>query len=142
MSGQPFAALLFAKTATHWLLTGLPLALVGPVAAMTLGAPPSAALGVLWPLLLGSLSMSLIGSIGAGLTLGVRRGGALLSLLVLPLAIPTLIFGARATQLAIAGESAAGALYLLACAHRAGPDAGAAGGRGGRADQPGVELSS
>lgn len=114
LSGQPFAALLFAKTATHWLLTGLPLALVGPVAAMTLGAPPSAAWGVLWPLLLGSLSMSLIGSIGAGLTLGVRRGGALLSLLVLPLAIPTLIFGARATQLAIAGDSAAGALYLLA----------------------------
>jgi heme exporter protein B len=113
LSGQPFAALLFAKTATHWLLTGLPLALVGPVAAMTLGAPPSAALDVLWPLLLGSLSMSLIGSIGAGLTLGVRRGGALLSLLVLPLAVPTLIFGARATQLAIAGESAAGALYLL-----------------------------
>jgi heme exporter protein B len=58
--------------------------------------------------------MSLIGSICAGLTLGVRRGGALLSLLVLPLAVPTLVFGARATQLAIVGEGAAGALYLLA----------------------------
>lgn len=114
LSGQSFAVLIFAKTATHWLMTGLPLALVGPLAAISLGAPPASALQVLWPLLLGSVSMSLIGSICAGLTLGVRRGGALLSLLVLPLAVPTLIFGARATQLAIAGESAAGALYLLA----------------------------
>jgi len=114
LSGHSFAVLIFAKTATHWLMTGLPLALVGPLAAMSLGAPPASALQVLWPLLLGSVSMSLIGAICAGLTLGVRRGGALLSLLVLPLAVPTLIFGARATQLAIAGESAAGALYLLA----------------------------
>jgi heme exporter protein B len=114
LSGQSFAVLILAKTATHWLLTGLPLALVGPLAAISLGAPPSAALAILWPLLLGSVSMSLIGSICAGLTLGVRRGGALLSLLVLPLAVPTLVFGARATQLAIVGEGAAGALYLLA----------------------------
>lgn len=113
LSGQPFAVMIFAKTATHWLLTGLPLALVGPLAAISLGAPPQNALAVLWPLLLGSVSMSLIGSICAGLTLGTRRGGALLSLLVLPLAMPALVFGARATQLAIAGESAAGALYLL-----------------------------
>ncbi|MDR2215832.1 MAG: heme exporter protein CcmB [Nevskiaceae bacterium] len=113
LSAQPFAALIFAKTATHWLLTGLPLSLVGPLAAISLGAPPESALPVLWPLLLGSLSMSLIGSICAGLTLGARRGGALLSLLVLPLAMPTLVFGARAVQLAIAGEGAAGPLYLL-----------------------------
>lgn len=113
LSGQPFALLIFAKTATHWLLTGLPLALVGPLAAISLGAPPSTAPAVFWPLLLGSLCMSLIGSICAGLTLGTRRGGALLSLLVLPLAMPALVFGARATQLAIAGESASGALYLL-----------------------------
>ena len=113
LSGQSFAVLIFAKTATHWLLTGLPLALVGPVAAISLGAPPASALQVLWPLLLGSISLSLIGAICAGLTLGVRRGGALLSLLVLPLAVPTLVFGARATQAAMAGDSAAGALYLL-----------------------------
>lgn len=113
LSGQSFAVLIFAKTATHWLLTGLPLALVGPLAAISLGAPPGSALAVLWPLLLGSLSMSLVGSICAGLTLGVRRGGALLSLLVLPLAMPTLVFGARAVQLAIAGEDPAGSLYLL-----------------------------
>jgi heme exporter protein B len=114
LSAQPFAALLLAKTATHWLLTGLPLAIVAPLAAVALGAPAASIPLVLVTLLLGSVSLSLIGSIGAGLTLGVRRGGALLSLLVLPLAIPTLVFGARATQLAIQGESIAGPLYLLA----------------------------
>ncbi len=114
LSGQPFTALLLAKTATHWLLTGLPLALFGPLAAISLGAPPQAAPGIFVALLLGSVTLSLLGSIGAGLTLGVRRGGALLSLLVLPLAMPVLVFGARATALAIAGDDASGALYLLA----------------------------
>jgi heme exporter protein B len=114
VSGQSFTALLVAKTATHWLLTGLPLVLVGPLAAMSLGAPPQALPGVCVALLLGSVSLSLIGAIGAGLTLGARSGGALLSLLVLPLVMPVLVFGARATQLAIAGDEAASALYLLA----------------------------
>lgn len=114
VSGQSFTALLVAKTVTHWLLTGLPLVLVGPLAAMSLGAPPQALPGVCVALLLGSVSLSLIGAIGAGLTLGARSGGALLSLLVLPLVMPVLVFGARATQLAIAGDEAASALYLLA----------------------------
>jgi heme exporter protein B len=113
LSGQSFSALLLAKTFTHWLLTGVPLAIAAPLAAISLGAPVAAVPGVLAALLLGSASLSLIGAIGAGLTLGLRRGGALLSLLVLPLAVPTLIFGARATQLAIVGESAAMPLYLL-----------------------------
>jgi heme exporter protein B len=114
LSGQSFTSLLLAKTATHWLLTGLPLALVAPLAAVALGAPTDSIPGVMLALLLGSLSLSLLGAIGAGLTLGLRKGGALLSLLVLPLAVPTLVFGARATQLAIQGEPAVGALYLLA----------------------------
>ena len=114
LSGQSFAWLLLAKTAVHWLLTGLPLAIAAPLAAVALGAPAAAIPGILVALLLGSVSLSLLGAIGAGLTLGVRRGGALLSLLVLPLAVPTLVFGARATQLVIAGESAAAPLYLLA----------------------------
>lgn len=114
LSGQPFAWLLLAKTAAHWLLTGLPLAIAAPVAALGLGAPAAALPGILAALLLGSVSLSLLGAIGAGLTLGIRRGGALLSLLVLPLAIPTLVFGARATQLAIQGEPLAAPLYLLA----------------------------
>jgi heme exporter protein B len=114
LSGQSFAGLLLAKTAAHWLLTGLPLTLAAPLAAIALGAPAQSIPGVLAALLLGSLSLSLLGAIGAGLTLGLRRGGALLSLLVLPLAVPTLIFGARATELAITGEPLAAPLYLLA----------------------------
>jgi heme exporter protein B len=113
LSGHSFAWLLLAKTVAHWLLTGLPLAVVGPVAALSLGAPASSVPGVLTALLLGSVTLSLLGAIGAGLTLGLRRAGALLTLLVLPLAIPALIFGARATQLAIAGQDPTAALYLL-----------------------------
>ncbi|MEO7774573.1 MAG: heme exporter protein CcmB [Steroidobacteraceae bacterium] len=116
LSGQSFASLLFAKTVAHWFLTGVPLAIAAPIAALALGAPPHSLSGVLLALLLGSVSLSLIGAIGAGLTLGIRRGGALLSLLVLPLSIPTLVFGARATELAIAGASGAelaAPLYLL-----------------------------
>ena len=109
LSGQSFAWLLLAKTLTHWLLTGLPLVVAAPLAAMALGAPAASIPG-----LLGSLSLSLLGAVGAGLTLGVRRGGALLSLIVLPLAIPTLVFGARATDLAIRAEPMDGSLYLLA----------------------------
>ncbi len=69
--------------------------------------------GVVASLALGSFAMSLVGAIGAGLTLGARRGGVLLSLLTLPLAVPILIFGARATQLAITGGDIAPPMYLL-----------------------------
>ncbi|MEO8314663.1 MAG: heme exporter protein CcmB [Pseudomonadota bacterium] len=114
LSGQPFTALLLGKTVTHWLLTGLPLSLAGPLVAMSFGAPTTAVPGIFLALLLGSVSLSLIGSIGAGLTLGVRRGGALLSLLVLPLVMPILVFGARATAMSIAGDDAVDPLRLLA----------------------------
>jgi heme exporter protein B len=114
VSGQSFTALLLAKTTAHWLLTGLPVVLVGPLAAVSLSAPPGSMPGIFFALLLGSVSLSLIGAIGAGLTLGVRGSGALLSLLVLPLVMPVLVFGARATAAAIAGEVAVDALYLLA----------------------------
>lgn len=113
ISGQPLVALLGAKTLAHWLLTGLPLTLMAPVLAVALGVPMTAAPGILSALGLGSVTLSLIGAMGAGLTLGVRRGGVLLSLLTLPLAVPVLVFGARATELAIAGDSLTGALYLL-----------------------------
>lgn len=113
LSGQPFAGLLLAKTAVHWLLTGLPLVLVAPLAATALGAPYSAMPGILAAVLLGTLALSLIGAVGAGLTLSLRRNGPLLAMLVLPLAAPVLIFGARATALAIQGETIAAPLYLL-----------------------------
>jgi heme exporter protein B len=114
LSGQSLTALLFAKTAAHWLLTGLPLACMAPFAALSLGAPPAAIGGILAAVVLGSLTLSLIGSIGAALTLNIRRSSALLALLTLPLSLPVLIFGARATQLAIAGADPLAPLELLA----------------------------
>jgi heme exporter protein B len=114
LSGQSLTALLFAKTTAHWLLTGLPLALMAPLAALSLGAPLAAVPGILVGVALGSVTLSLIGAIGASLTLGMKRSGALLSLLTLPLSLPVLIFGARATQLAITGGALVAPLELLA----------------------------
>jgi heme exporter protein B len=80
----------------------------------TLGVPPEASAGIMLTVALGSLALSFIGSIGAALTLGVRRGGVLLSILILPLAVPILIFGSRATELAIHGEAYLAPMELLA----------------------------
>jgi heme exporter protein B len=113
LSGQSLTWLLFAKTAAHWLLTGLPLALMAPLAGLSLGVPAVAVPGIVASVAVGSVALSLIGSVGAALTLGVKRSGALLSLLTLPLAMPVLIFGARATELAIKGESFGAPLQLL-----------------------------
>jgi heme exporter protein B len=113
LSGQSLTWLLFAKTTAHWLLTGLPLALIAPVVGGALGVALSATPGIIASLALGTVSLSLIGAIGAGLTLGVKRGGVLLTLLTLPLVVPVLIFGARATELAIRGDDFAAPLYLL-----------------------------
>ncbi len=88
LSGQSLTWLLLAKTAAHWLLTGLPLALVAPFAGMALGVPTFSITGIMLTVALGTLALSLIGAIGAALTLGVKRGGVLLSLLILPLAVP------------------------------------------------------
>jgi heme exporter protein B len=114
LCGLPFQGLLLAKTAVHWLLTGLPLVLIAPLAATALGAPYESMPGILAALLLGTVALSLIGAVGAGLTMSLKRNGSLLALLVLPLAVPVLIFGARATALAIAGEPLDAPLYLLA----------------------------
>jgi heme exporter protein B len=113
LSGQALTWLVFAKTATHWLLTGVPLAIMAPLAAGALGVPYEAMPWIIAPIALGTLVLSLIGSICAALTLGVKRGGVLLTLLALPLAMPVLIFGAQATDLAIRGASFAAPLYLL-----------------------------
>jgi heme exporter protein B len=113
LSGQSLTALMFAKTLAHWLLTGLPLALMAPLAALSLGVSAGAVPGIVVAVAVGSVTLSLIGSIGAALTLGIKRSGALLSLLTLPLSLPVLIFGARATQLAIHGASFLAPLELL-----------------------------
>jgi len=114
LSGQSLTWLLFAKTAAHWLLTGAPLAVIAPVAALALGVPVSSVPGIVASVAVGSIALSLLGAIGAALTLGVRRSGVLLSILTLPLAIPVLIFGASATQRAVNGSSIEAPLYLLA----------------------------
>lgn len=114
LSGQPLTLLLLAKTLAHWILTGLPLALMAPIVSVAFGVSMDAMPGMLLALALGTITLSLVGAIGAGLTLGARRGGVLLSLLTLPLMIPIVIFGARATELAIRGESFAAPMYLLA----------------------------
>ncbi|MDI6003202.1 heme exporter protein CcmB [Cobetia marina] len=113
LTPQPLPLLVLAKVAGHWLLTGLPLALMAPLLGVMLGLP-SGAFGVLIAsLALGSLSLSLIGAIGAALTVGLRRGGVLLSLIILPLYIPVLIFGAGAVQSAVTGMPSAAHLAML-----------------------------
>jgi len=113
LSGQSLTWLIFAKTVAHWLLTGLPLAIMAPLAGLSLGVPVASVPGIVISVAIGSVALSLIGSIGAALTLGVKRSGALLSLLTLPLSMPVLIFGARATELAIRGDAFTAPLYLL-----------------------------
>lgn len=103
LSPQPLAALVFAKVAAHWVTTGLPLLLLSPLLAIQLYLPYEAIGTLLLALALGTPVLSLIGSVGAGLTLGLRGGGVLLSLLVLPLYTPILIFGAGAVTASAAG---------------------------------------
>jgi heme exporter protein B len=114
LSGQGLTLIVVAKTCAHWLVTGLALVIVSPIVATALGIPTSAFAIMMLSLALGTLTLSWLGAIGAGLTIGLRRGNVLLSLIVLPLATPLLIFGAAATDRAISGTSTAGALYFLA----------------------------
>ncbi len=99
----PLWVTVLAKTAAHWLTTGLPLLVVAPVLAVVLNLHPAGYVALLSAMALGTPVVSLIGAVGAALTLGARRGGVLLSLLVLPLVIPVLIFGAASVDAAIAG---------------------------------------
>ena len=114
VSPLPLSALALGKTIAHWLTSGLPLVLVSPLLAMTFRMPVAVTGVLMLTLLLGTVSLSLLGSIGAALTVGLQRSTALLSLLILPLAMPVLIFGARTVSLAAAGEGVAGGLYFLA----------------------------
>jgi heme exporter protein B len=113
LSPQPLLVLVLAKILAHWLVTGVPLALIAPVLGLQFGLSGEA-LGVMTlGLLLGTPILSLIGAVGAALTLGVRGGGGLLALLVLPLYIPVLIFGAGGVSASMAGMSFGGHLSLL-----------------------------
>ena len=113
LSPQPFALLVAGKIAAHWLLCGLPLVLIAPLLGVQFGLDAGALQILMLALLLGTPVLSLVGGIGAALTLGVRGGGALLALLVLPLFVPALIFGAGAVESHAAGLGAAGHLSIL-----------------------------
>lgn len=114
LSPTPLVVLVTGKIIAHWLVSGFPLVLIAPVLGLQFDLDASA-LGVLMlALLLGTPLLSFIGAIGAALTLGVRGGGVLVSLLVLPLYVPALIFGAGAVDAHIAGLGANAQLSLLA----------------------------
>jgi heme exporter protein B len=103
MSQAPLELLVLAKIAAHWLTTGLPLALAAPVFGLLLAQGPEAMLAVSATLFVGTPALTAIGAIGAALTASVRRGGLILAILVLPLMIPTLIFGVSASDAATGG---------------------------------------
>lgn len=113
ISSQPLALLVFGKILAHWILTGLPLVLISPILGMQLGMDADSIIILMLTLLIGTPVLSLIGAVGAGLTLGVRGGGVLLSLLILPLYIPVLIFGSGAVEAAQAGLGVEGHFSLL-----------------------------
>jgi heme exporter protein B len=113
LSPWPLSAIVSGKIAAHWLTTGLPVALLAPVLSAQYALEANAAWTLTAALLIGTPVLSLLGGVGAALTLGVRGGGSLLALLVLPLCVPVLIFGAGAVDAVRAGLSAAPHLSLL-----------------------------
>jgi heme exporter protein B len=109
----PLSLVVLAKIVAHWLLTGLPLTLLAPVLAVALGMDAAAYPVLIAALALGTPTLSLIGGLGAALTLGARRAGALMALLVLPLYIPALIFGVAAVDAALMGLAPGPHLAIL-----------------------------
>jgi heme exporter protein B len=130
LAPAPLEFLILGKCVAHWLVTGLPLLVVSPLLGILLNLPSEAYLTLLAALALGTPIVSLIGAIGAALTLGARRGGVLLPILILPLYVPVLIFGVAAVEASVAGLSPRPHLLLLggilALSLPLGPFAGAA----------------
>ena len=110
----PMEGTVLVKAAAHWITTGLPLVLAAPVFGILLHLPGAAQGWLVAALLLGTPALSMLGAFGAALTVGLRRGGLLMSLLVLPLYVPTLIFGAEAVRRGAAGADGTTPLVLLA----------------------------
>lgn len=113
LSASPLELAVLAKSAAHWVATGLPLSLISPVLALLVDLDPAAIPVLMLGLLLGTPALSLLGAIAAALTLGARRPGILVSLLVLPLYLPPLIFGTGAVEATLAAEGARAHLLLL-----------------------------
>ena len=113
LSSHPVSILVLAKIIAHWLITGLPLLLISPLLGVLLGLPGEAIKVLFITLLLGTPVLSLIGAVGVALTVGLRKGGMILSLLVLPLYIPLLIFASSAVDSAAAGLPVTAHLSLI-----------------------------
>ena len=113
LSPQPLGLIVLGKVAAHWLVSGLPLTLLAPVLGLQFDLSTDALQILTLSLLIGTPALSGIGAIGAALTLGVRGGGVLLSLLILPLYIPVLIFGTGAVEATVTGVGAQAHLSLL-----------------------------
>ncbi len=113
LSPQPLYFQLLVKVFSHWLVTGLPLVLLTPLLGLMLSLPGEGFMPLVLGLLLGTPTLSLIGAIGMALTVGLSRSGVLLAVLVLPLSIPVLVFGAGVVDAALAGQNIAGLLAVL-----------------------------
>lgn len=114
LGGTPLTLVMLAKALAHWLVTGLPLSVIAPLLGVMLAIEPQAMLPLALSLLLGTPALTLIGLVGAALTVSLKRGGLLLSILVLPSTIPVLIFGVSVVREAGAGRDIATPLMLLA----------------------------
>jgi heme exporter protein B len=113
LSSHPLSVLVLAKITAHWLVTGLPLLLISPLLGILMGLPIDAIKILFVTLLLGTPVLSLIGAVGVALTVGLRKGGMILSLLVLPLYVPVLIFASSAVDAAAAGLPVTAHLSLI-----------------------------
>ena len=113
-SPLPMEGIVTVKALAHWLTTGLPLVLAAPLFGLLLSLPPTGYAPLVLSLLLGTPALSVIGTFGAALTVGLKRGGLLLSLLVLPLYVPTLIFGAEMARRGVEGLDTTTPLLMLA----------------------------
>ena len=113
ISPHPLPLIVLAKIIAHWLVTGLPLLVAAPLIALLLGLPAKSLAVLLGTLALGTPALSAVGAIGVALTVGLRRGGMLLSLLVLPLYIPVLVFASSAVTAAADGLPVLGQIYVL-----------------------------
>jgi heme exporter protein B len=114
MSATPLGAIVFAKISAHWFVSGLPLVLVSPIIALQYDLPSDSLAVLAFTLLIGTPVLSLIGAIGSALTLALRGGGVLLSLLVLPLYVPVLVLGSGAVEAAAGGLDASAHFLLMA----------------------------
>ncbi len=114
LSPAPLGLIVLAKILAHWIVSGVPLLLLAPLLALSFYLPAEALPTLIMALALATPTLSVLAAIGAALTVTLRGGGAIIGLLVLPLTAPVLIFGTRATELAVGGESTLGPLYLLA----------------------------